>query len=128
MINNLITIAMLLSVLGVLYITNTILGAVIGSQATQFEWKKIGKGMLKAFLFCLSFLAYCFCLEVLPIILLRIDINVPNDLITFLEIVGITLTAYKKYATDCFEKLKIILGINTNDLSVDINFKERKGD
>ena len=124
MLNNLITIAMLLAVLGVLYITNTVLGAVIGSQKTKFEWKKIGKGMLKAFLFCLSFLAYCFCLEVLPIILLRINVIDPNDLITFLEIVGITLTAYKKYTTDCFAKLQVILGIDTNT-SVDIDSKER---
>lgn len=128
MLNNLITIAMLLAVLGALYITNTILGAVIGSQKTKFEWKKIGKGMLKAFLFCLSFLTYCFCLEILPCILMRINITISSDIITFFEIVGITLTAYKKYAVDCYEKLKIILDINTNDLSVDINFNERKGD
>lgn len=118
MVNNLLTIAMLLGVLGVLHITNTVLGAVIGSQKTKFEWKKIGKGMLKAFLFCLCFLAYCFCLEILPIILLRIEITIPNDLITFLEIVGITLTAYKKYTKDCYEKLKVILGVNTEDQSV----------
>lgn len=128
MLNNLITIAMLLSVLGALYITNTILGAVIGSQKTKFEWKKIGKGMLKAFLFCLSFFTYCFCLEILPFILMRINITISSDIITFFEIVGITLTAYKKYAVDCYEKLKIILGIDTDDLSVDINFNERKGD
>lgn len=118
MLNNLLTIAMLLAVLGVLHITNTVLGAVKGSQETKFEWKKIGKGMLKAFLFCLCFLAYCFCLEILPIILLRIEITIPNDLITFLEIVGITLTAYKKYTKDCYEKLKVILGVNTEDQSV----------
>ena len=128
MLNNLITIAMLLAVLGVLYITNTILGAVIGSQKEKFEWKKIGKGMLKAFLFCLSFLTYCFCLEILPFILMRINITISSDIITFFEIVGITLTAYKKYAVDCYEKLKIILGIDTDDLSVDINFNERDGD
>lgn len=128
MMNNLITIALLLAILGVLYITNTVLGAVIGSQSAKFEWKKIGKGMLKAFLFCLSFLAYCFCLEVLPLILLRINVSVPNDLIVFLEIVGIVLTAYKKYAADCYAKIQVILGINTNDSGVDIDFKERKGD
>lgn len=124
MINNLLTIVMLLAVLGVLYTTNTVLGAVIGSETTQFEWKKIGKGMLKAFLFCLSFLAYCFCLEVLPIILTRIDVVVPSDLITFLEIVGITLTAYKKYALDCYAKLQVILGVTTDNTSVDIDIKE----
>lgn len=124
MINNLLTTAMLLAVLGVLHITNTVLGAVIGSQETQFEWKKIGKGMLKAFLFCLSFLTYCFCLEVLPIILVRIDVAIPNDIITFLEIVGITLTAYKKYTLDCYAKLQIILGVNINNTSEDIDIKE----
>lgn len=114
MINNLLTISMLLGVLGVLQITNIVLGAVVGSQKTKFSWKKIFKGMLKAFLFCLCFLSYCFCLEVLPLILIRIEITVPNDVITVLEIIGITLTAYKKYTKDCYEKLQIILGVNTN--------------
>ena len=54
--NNLLTILMLLAVLGALYLTNTVLGAVLGSQATKFEWKKIGTGTLKAFLFCLCFI------------------------------------------------------------------------
>lgn len=112
MINNLVTISMLLGVLGVLYITNTILGAVIGSQKTKFEWKKIGRGMLKAFLIGIGFITYCFCLEVLPLILNRVDITIPGDLITFLEIIGITLTAYRKYSQDCYEKLKIILDVN----------------
>lgn len=128
MLNNLITIVMLLAVLGVLHITNTVLGAVKGSQESKFEWKKIGKGMLKAFLFCLCFISYCFCLEILPVILSRIDITVPSDLITFLEIVGITLTAYKKYALDCYTKIKDIMGINTEESSVDIDSKEREVD
>lgn len=114
MANNLLTIVMLLAVLGVLHITNTILGAVIGSQETQFEWKKIGKGMLKAFLFIISFISYCFCLEVLPIILARVEIAIPADLITFLEIIGITITAYRKYTVDCYNKIKTIMGINEN--------------
>lgn len=123
--NNLLTILMLLAVLGALYLTNTVLGAVLGSQTTKFEWKKVGKGTLKAFLFCLSFITYCFCLEVLPIILARIEITVPNDIITFLEIVGITLTAYRKYALDCYSKIKNILGINSVDAELDID-KEKE--
>lgn len=115
-INNLVTIIMLLGVLGVLHVTNTVLGAVIGSKKSKFSWKKIGEGMLKAFLFSLCFVAYCFCLEILPVILLRIEISVPNDLITLLEIVGITVTAFKKYASDCLDKLKIIMGINTDEV------------
>lgn len=111
MVNDLITILMLLSILGVLYVTNTVFGAVIGTQKEKFSWDKIKKGMLKAFLFCLSFLAYCFCLEIMPVILLRIGIEVPSDIITIFEIVGITLTAYKKYVNDCYEKLQIILDI-----------------
>lgn len=116
MLNNLLTIIMLLAILGVLHLTNTILGAVIGSQKTKFEWKKIGQGMLKAFLFCISFISYCFCLEILPIVLLRVEISIPTDLITFLEIIGITITAYRKYTMDCYNKIKTIMGVNTDEV------------
>lgn len=112
MIENLITILMLLGILLVLNITNIILGVVIGSSKEGFKWKKLGEGILKVFLFCLSFLAYCSCIEVMPMILARIDIIISEDIITLAEIVGITLTAYKKYAKDCYDKIITILKIN----------------
>lgn len=113
--DNIITISMLLGILGILQLSNIVLGTVIGTQKTKFNWKKLGKGILKAFLFLISFLAFCCCVEVMPTILLRIDIEIPSNLITLIEIVGVTLTAYKKYALDCYEKIKIILDVESEE-------------
>ncbi|MDE6141592.1 MAG: hypothetical protein K2G03_03215 [Bacilli bacterium] len=111
MINNLITVVMLLGVLLSLGITNIVLGAVNGSMNKKFSWKKLGEGILKVFLFCLCFLVFCFCLQAMPMILERVDIMIPDDAINLIEIIGLIVVAYKKYATDCYEKIKIILGV-----------------
>lgn len=111
MFENLITILMLLGILLVLNISNIVLGIVIGSKQEGFCWKKLGEGILKIFLFSLAFMAFCFCVEVTPIILGRIDIIVPADIVSLVEIIGITTTAYKKYVKDCYEKIYMILDI-----------------
>lgn len=113
--DNIITIVMLLGILGVLQLCNIIFGAVIGSKRKRFNPKKLLEGIVKAVLFCLAFLGFCFCIEILPNILLRIDIELPSNLITLIEIVGITLTAYKKYALDCYEKIKIFLNVEREE-------------
>lgn len=112
---NIITILMLLGILAILQICNIIFGTVIGSQKKKFSLKKLGKGVLKSTLFCLAFLGYCFSLEILPSVLMRIDIAIPNDIITLMEIVGVTLTAYKKYAIDCYEKIKEFLKVESEE-------------
>ena len=104
---------MLLGILLVLNVSNIVLGAVIGSKKEGFSWKKIREGILKIFLFSFSFLAFCFCIEVTPIVLGRINIAIPTDIISLVEILGITLTAYKKYVKDCYEKIYTILDIKT---------------
>jgi len=111
MIENIITVLMLLGVLLSLGITNIVLGAVNGSMNKKFSWKKLGKGILKIFLFSLSFLVFCLCLQSMPIILERVDIVIPDDAINLIEIIGLIIVAYKKYATDCYKKIKMILGI-----------------
>lgn len=111
MFENLITILMLLGILLVLNLSNIVLGAVIGSEKEGFSWKKLRKGISKMFLFSLAFVAFCFCIEVTPIILSRIDIIISNDIVSLTEIIGITVTVYKKYVKDCYDKIYTILGI-----------------
>jgi hypothetical protein len=112
---NIITILMLLGILAILQICNIVFGIVLGSQKKKFNIKKLSKGVLKAILFCLAFIGFCFCIEILPNILLRIDIKISDNLITLIEIMGITLTAYKKYAIDCYEKIKIFLNVESEE-------------
>ena len=115
MIENIITILMLLGILLSLAITNIILGAVNGSMNKKFSWKKLAKGILKVFLFCLCFISFSFCLQVMPIVLERVDIVIPDDAINLVELIGLTIVAYKKYATDCFEKICLILDVRKEE-------------
>lgn len=115
MIENIITILMLLGILLSLAITNIILGAVNGSMNKKFSWKKLAKGILKVFLFCLCFVSFCFCLQAMPIILERVSIVIPDNTINLVEIIGILVFAYKKYATDCFEKICLILDVRKEE-------------
>lgn len=111
MIDNLITVACMLGVLFIMISINTVLGVVLANKKQKFDSKVLVRGVLKAIVITICILLFCFTLELIPIILGRVDIEVPTNLITILEIVLTTLTAYKKYALDCFEKFKIILKV-----------------
>lgn len=110
MLDNLITEFLLLIMLGIMIIVNTTLGTFIGTKQSKFDKEKFTKGILKAIVISFCILLFLLTLELVPIILGRVGIEIPTDLITALEVVITTLTAYKKYALDCFNKMKKILG------------------
>lgn len=112
MFENILTELLLLLVLGILVVINTVLGTLIANKKSEFNWRKFGQGILKAFVIALCIGLFCLCVELVPVILTRVDINIPGDLITVFEVLMVSLTAYKKYAADCFEKMKIILNVN----------------
>lgn len=115
MINNLVTILYMMIMLGIVIVCNTTLGIVIANKKMEFDIKKMLKGIGKALLIVLCLLLFCITLELVPTILERVDIVVPNDIITVLEVLLIVLTAYKKYAKDCLDKFKTILGDEKNE-------------
>lgn len=115
MINNLETMLYMLILLAIVFLTNTVLGIVIANKKTEFNIKKLISGISKGIIITLCMLSFCITLEMIPEVLSRINIEVPNDLITVVEIVMMTLTAYKKYALDCVNKFKIILGIESGE-------------
>lgn len=106
MLDNLVTILMLLAVLGVLYLINTTLGILLKTKGSTFNIKEFGKGLLKALIIALVMVGFCFCVEVTPMILGRIGITITDTNITIIEVFTIGITAYKKYATDCYVKIK----------------------
>lgn len=108
MFDNFITSTLFLLVLGLLFIINTVLGVLIGTKEEGFDLKKLLYGFLKGGIAALCIIGFCFVIEITPIILKRIDIELPTDIITFVELMTITITAYKKYTIDCFEKIKKI--------------------
>lgn len=115
MINNLITVFYMLMMLAIAIISNTVLGAVIANRKEEFDVRKLFRGIIKSILIAFCMWLLCVTLELLPIILNEIGIEISNDLITIMEVVSITLTAYKKYAVDCVDKFKIILNIKESE-------------
>lgn len=110
MLDDFITIVLFLLVLGLLFTIDTILGVLIGTKEEGFNFKKFLYGLLKGGIAALCVIGFCFVIEITPIILKRIDIELPSDIITLTEFMGVTFTAYKKYALDCLEKIKKIFG------------------
>lgn len=115
MINNLITVACMLGILGLMIVINTVLGSILANKRNEFDIKKFFKGIVKAITIALCILLFCVTLELVPVVLSRVNIEIPSDLITVLEIVLTTLTAYKKYAVDCFDKFKKILDVKESE-------------
>ena len=115
MLNNLTTVFYMLLMLAIVVLCNIGLGTVLENKKHEFNLKKFLSGISKAILIAFCMLLFCVTLELVPEILSRIDINISNDLITLIEVVLITLTAYKKYALDCIEKFKKILGVDENE-------------
>ena len=109
MINNLITTIYMLILLAIVMGINTILGVVIANTKVEFDKKKLFKGIVKALIILICVLLFCICIELVPMVLARVGIEVPGDLVTVLEIILVTLTAFTKYATDCFDKFKMII-------------------
>lgn len=106
MFNDIITIIMLLSVLGVLYCINTTLGILLKTKGQKFNFIAFKNGFIKALIIAICVVGFCFCIESIPIILSRVGITIGETVITVLEIFGIMITAYKKYVSDCYEKVK----------------------
>ena len=42
-------------------------------------------------------------------VLSRVGIQIPEELVTVIQIILFILTAFTKYASDCFEKFKMII-------------------
>ncbi len=105
MFNDIITIIMLLSVLGVLYCINTTLGIMLKTKGQKFNFIAFKNGLVKALVIAICIVGFCFCIESVPIILSRVGIVIEESVITVLEVLGIIVTAYKKYVSDCYEKV-----------------------
>lgn len=115
MIENLMTVFYMMIMLGIVIVCNTVLGIVMANKSQKFDIKKLFNGIGKAILITLCILLFCVTLELVPAILGRLGIEVPQDIITLVEVVLITLTAYKKYAVDVIDKFKTILEIKESE-------------
>lgn len=104
-----LTMAMLLGCLGGLEVLNIVLGAVMAGLSQDWSWKKFLNGVINAILVALCLLVFCVILDVLPMILGRVGIVVPEDLITMAQVLAVVGVAIKKYASDILQKITDIL-------------------
>lgn len=109
MINDILTLLYMMGILGISILVNTILGTVIAKRNFKFNKSKLKSGLIKSITVCMSIIAFCFTLELLPYILSRVNIELPEEVITTIELLTIFLTSYTKYAKDIFEKIKLLL-------------------
>lgn len=115
MINDLMTVLYMLILLAIVFITNTTLGVVIANKKSEFNFKKFLSGIGKGIVIAICMLLFCLTLELVPSVLGQVGITIQDKLITIVEVVLMTFTAYKKYALDCIDKFKTILGIEESE-------------
>lgn len=108
MFESFITSNLFLLVFSLLILIDTILGITIGIQKEGFNLKKLLYGILKGLIIGLCIVVFCFLIEIIYIILKRINIELSNDIIYFVEFIIITITVYKKYVLEIIKKLKKI--------------------
>lgn len=115
MINNLLTVSYMMILLGIVIVINTVLGTLEANKKQEFNFKKLLNGIFKAIIITFCVLLMSLSLELLPFVLGRINIEIPSDFINVLEIILTTLTAYRKYALDCFDKFKKLLHVEEGE-------------
>ena len=112
-INSLMTVLYMLILLAIVFITNTTLGVIIASKKAEFNLKKFLSGIGIVIAICM--LLFCVTLELIPSVLGQVGITIQDELITVVEVTLMTFTAYKKYALDCIEKFKTVLGVKESE-------------
>lgn len=100
-----------LCLLGGLMVTNMVLGAVMSAAVGEFDKSRFKKSIVKALLICLAVCVYYVCLELMPILLGYVGINVPEDLVTTIEILLIVVASFTKYAKEIFNKLLTLFDV-----------------
>lgn len=113
--NDMLTLSLLLVCLGSLMILNIILGGVMANEAGTFDKATFWRGVKKAILVFLVMVVFSLILEVTPIILARIEMQIPADLPTYMEVIAIVIVSYVKYAKGIVDKLKTLLGLTEAD-------------
>lgn len=108
---NLIILLLSLFLLGGLMLTNMILGAVMSATVGEFDGSRFKRSVIKALLIVLSVCVYYCCLELMPMLLIKVGIDVPADLVTTIEVLMIVVASFTKYAREIFQKLLTLFDV-----------------
>ena len=113
---DLVTLAMLMSLLGVLILINTLLGSITAWQWGEWVTKKFWQGLLKNILIAACLFLFFLTIEIIPTVLARTGIIIPSDIVTVLEVFAMLVVSIKKYVLDIYATFKKLLGSSDEEI------------
>ena len=126
---NLFSTVIMCLVMAILILLNMALGAIMAWGEGTFNLERFLLSLAKGLLIVLCGIVYCECLDVLPLLARMLDIELPSDVMTFAEVIGIGYVCIRKYAKECLEKFKTLLSIDEADIKQEpITIKEMNGE
>ena len=113
---DLVTLAMLMSLLGILILINTLLGSITAWQWGEWVTKKFWQGLLKNILIAACLFMFFLTIEIIPTVLARTGIIIPSDIVTVLEVFAMLVVSIKKYVLDIYATFKKLLGASDEEI------------
>ena len=113
---DLVTLAMLMSLLGILILINTLLGSITAWQWGEWVTKKFWQGLLKNILIAACLFMFFMVLEIIPTVLSRAGIIIPSEIVTILEVFAMLVVSIKKYVLDIYATFKKLLGASDEEI------------
>ena len=113
---DLVTLAMLMSLLGILILINTLLGSITAWQWGEWVTKKFWQGLLKNILIAACLFMFFLTIEIIPTVLARTGIIIPSDIVTVLEVFAMLVVSIKKYVLDIYVTFKKLLGSSDEEI------------
>ena len=113
---DLVTLAMLMSLLGILILINTLLGSITAWQWGEWVTKKFWQGLLKNILIAVCLFMFFLTIEIIPTVLARTGIIIPSDIVTVLEVFAMLVVSIKKYVLDIYATFKKLLGASDEEI------------
>ena len=113
---DLVTLAMLMSLLGILILINTLLGSITAWQWGEWVTKKFWQGLLKNILIAACLFMFFLTIEIIPTVLARTGIIIPSDIVTVLEVFAMLVVSIKKYVLDIYATFKKLLDSSDEEI------------
>ena len=113
---DLVTLAMLMSLLGILILINTLLGSITAWQWGEWVTKKFWQGLLKNILIAACLFMFFLTIEIIPTVLAITGIIIPSDIVTVLEVFAMLVVSIKKYVLDIYATFKKLLGSSDEEI------------
>lgn len=113
---DLVTLAMLMSLLGILILINTLLGSITAWQWGEWVTKKFWQGLFKNILIAACLFLFFVVLEIIPSVLARTGIVIPTEIVTILEMFAMLVVSIKKYILDIYGTFKKLLNVTDEEV------------